>query len=98
MSDPAADDEEGGGPIRLPSRLEIRTVADVNAAIDRRDGKIVLDASSVTLVTSPGAQLLLAAVRDGRDVDVTDASPAFSDCLTMLGMDPKTLEPKGAAS
>ena len=81
------------GTIILPDRVEIRTVGGIADRIRNATGPITLRADKVTLVTSPGAQLFVAAVRDGIELTVTHQSNAFEDCWAMLGVEPVTLTP-----
>lgn len=90
---PAAEATADDGTIILPDRVEIRTVGELSNRIRGSKGPVALKAGKVTLVTSPGAQLLVAAVRDGFELTVIDPSNAFEDCLTMLGVDPVKLTP-----
>lgn len=96
MSDtvPTPDASGPSTVIDLPERVEMRTVGVLSDALRRAEGPVSLRAGAVTLVTSPGAQLLVAAAREGRGIAVTDASGPFHDCLTMLGVDPATLTPR----
>ena len=103
MSEPAPkpqDDAVGffetPAVLTLPPRLEMRTVAQMVAAVSDSRGPIVLKANGVELVTSPGAQVLLAVARSGREVRVDAPSAAFLDCLALLGVDPELLNTEGA--
>ena len=99
-SDTARDETSPGrdasAEVVLPPRLEMRSVNEVAAAIRATDGPLVVKADRVELVTSPGAQLLLATLRCGREVKIVEPSAAFLDCLALLGIGPDRLNSEGA--
>ena len=82
--------------VELPKRLEMRTVGETADALRASSGPITLKADRVELVTSPGAQLLLALARSGREVRIERPSTAFLDCLALLGVAPGRLTSEGA--
>ena len=82
--------------VSLPARLDMRSVCATAEAIRASDGAVALVAEGVELVTSPGAQLLLALARSGREVSIVRPSAAFVDCLALLGVTPERLTSEGA--
>lgn len=97
-TDEAADRDA----IALPDRLDIGAAGPLRALLAARDGNVVLDASGSSIVTTPGAQVLMA-FRDhqalrGRTVTLRSASRPFLACLATLGISPDRLQTEGAAA
>ncbi len=100
-----AQDEADGirnGAIALPPRVDIGSAGALRDAILAHEGDIVLDARAVTVVTSPGFQVLMACrdrqARAGCGMRLANATPAFSSCAATLGIRPERLTCAGAAS
>jgi chemotaxis protein CheX len=84
--------ESDGGPNRLPQVLDFtqaQNLRDTMAAL-LRDGALVLDASAVERMSTPCAQVLLAAGRAagsaGTSFEIRDASDVFRTALADLGL------------
>ena len=85
--------------VRLPSRLEMRTVGDLADRIGNMPvggAAIRLQADGVDLVTASGVQVLLAACNDGHRLTIENPSRPFLDCIALLGVSVAQLENGGA--
>ncbi|MEM7710522.1 MAG: STAS domain-containing protein [Pseudomonadota bacterium] len=75
--------------VDLPARSDLSSARHLRDAVLAGDGKLVLRAGDVEVLTSPVLQVLMAARRglasEGRHIALTSASPAFDDCLLALG-------------
>ena len=81
---------ERDGVIVLPERLDISTAGLVRDIVVTRTGDLVFDAASVTLVTTPGLQVLMA-VRDyqignGASVRFENVTTGFKASIRILGV------------
>lgn len=81
---------ERDGAIVLPARMDIAAAGVLRDAVLARTRDLVLDASDVTLLTSPALQVLMAArdhQREGnRTIRIVDPSPGFASSIAMLGV------------
>lgn len=86
-TDSPSDQEDEA--IVLPSQFDLRTCGDIADALNFRSGTVQIRADEVEVMTSPGLQVLLAAVRDGtRCLEFVAPSKDFLDCMALLGCTP----------
>ncbi|MGB3556258.1 MAG: STAS domain-containing protein [Jannaschia sp.] len=76
---------------RLPARADISAAGPLREWFLSADGNVELDASGVEVLTTPVLQVLMAGrdwMRDAdREVRIAGPSPAFLDCMRILGTD-----------
>ena len=91
---------EQGGLITLPERLDIGAAPRLRDALLAAEGDVELDAHAVTIMTTPGLQVIMAArdhLRDGgRTLRLRNVSPAFEACIATLGVPLARLRTSGA--
>ncbi|SFI30441.1 STAS domain-containing protein [Jannaschia pohangensis] len=88
--------------IVLPKRLEMTTANALRDEVLAIEGDLVLDASGVTVVTTPGVQVLMA-IRDhqalrGRHVRVDRPTGDFMSCIAILGAPLSRLQTEGVTA
>jgi len=88
--------------IALPKRLEMTTAGALRDEVLEIKGNLVLDASAVSVVTTPGVQVLMA-IRDhqalrGHQVRVESPTRDFLSCITILGAPLSRLQTEGVPS
>ena len=87
---PTSDDPTQVETVRLPPRLDLAATGALHARLSAATGDCMLDASAVELLTTPALQVLMAAGDRARARSTTLAlrtpSPAFTECLTLLGV------------
>lgn len=73
----------------LPQALDLRAAAQLHRALRRRlaGGGAAMDASAVEIVTLPGAQVILSALRSHPGFSIVRPSTAFEDSFGDLGID-----------
>ncbi|WP_208350939.1 STAS domain-containing protein [Pseudaestuariivita rosea] len=81
--------------ILLPARMDMKAAPGLFETLKAVEGDVALDASSVTHVSTPCLQILLAtrkklAVQDTA-FRIENPSTEFSDQLALFGIDPTTM-------
>jgi chemotaxis protein CheX len=81
----------------LPARLDLPATSPLaQDLLAHRGEALTLVADGVTLLGTPGLQVLLAArltwKADGQRLAVSDPSPAFAEQLDVFGLSPSDLE------
>lgn len=81
---------ERDGVIVLPDRLDIGAAARLRDAVLAATGDVSLDAGAVSMITTPGLQVVMAARdhlrADGRRLTLRNVSSGFSACAATLGV------------
>lgn len=93
---------ERNGTIALPDRFDIGAAPRLRQALLSASGDVSLDASRVTIVTTPALQVLMAA-RDhlsgqGRALSIDAPSPCFLACIETLGVPMKRIVTAGCTA
>lgn len=87
--------------ITLPGRVDLPASIDLREQILSSSNDITIDASEVTMLSTPGLQVLLAAKQHlgavGKDILIDRPSPEFLACVADFGTDVSSLESKGSA-
>lgn len=88
-----------GGTIVLPDRVDLGSAGRLRETALAADGDMSIDASGVSVVTSPGFQVLMAA-RDrqrarGRSLRLLRPSAGFAACAATLGVTLDRLQTPG---
>ena len=86
--------------LALPARLDLPAAKPLAEAIIALRGQdLCLSAEGVTYLGTPGVQVLLSAARswraDGKRLSLASCSEAFSEQLSILGIDPDALAAPG---
>lgn len=102
MADGRAFDRDGGQIIALPERLDLCAAGRLRDQFLSITGDIELDASAVTVATTPAFQVLMAArdrqAASGHALRVAQASEAFRACALTLGLPLSRLQCRGATA
>ena len=92
---------ERDGAIVLPGRVDIASARVLRDVILEAEGDVYLDASEVSLLTTPGLQVLMAGhdhlARAGRTMTLRAPSAEMRACARVLGVALDRIEmPEGA--
>jgi anti-anti-sigma regulatory factor len=87
--------------IALPTRVDLPCSIELRERILSSSSDITLDASGVSMLTTPGLQVLMAAkpylASDKRVLKIDTPSPEFLACLKDFGTELDALQTEGAA-
>jgi len=86
----ASGTNESDGMMVLPAVLDLAAAKDLLATLLQQlanAGRLNLDAAGVETLTLPCAQVILAAIRGGRQVSIANPSDAFISAFGDLGLD-----------
>lgn len=86
--------------ITLPARIDLPYSIELRDRVLSSSSDITFDASGVSMLTTPGLQVLLAAktylASDSRVLKIDTASPELLSCLKDFGTDLDALQTEGA--